>query len=235
MARVMILSGAGLSAESSISTFRDSGGLWDEYDVSVICNHDSLDKNESLTIEFYDKRRDDLKDKLPNKAHTVIAKLKDKYKNDIAVITQNVDNLFEKAGMNSEDVIHLHGFMTEVRCRSCDTTFDIEYKKQKEFNNGRCTKCESKLRPNIVFFGEQASLYEEFNYHLNDCELFIVIGTSGQVIGVNSIANFVDRSVLNNLESSSAIEEELFSKVIYDKATNAIEDIKKEVDDFFTQ
>ena len=155
MAKVVILSGAGLSAESGINTFRDSGGLWEEYDVSVICQADSLYKNENLTIEFYDKRRADLENKNANKAHKIIAKLKNKYKDEISIITQNVDNLFEKAGMNKDDVIHLHGFMTEVRCRnfSCEKIFDIGYKSQYDFHNGLCPSCGDKIRPNIVFFG----------------------------------------------------------------------------------
>ena len=232
MARVIILSGAGISAESGISTFRDSGGLWEEYDISVICQADSLQKNEKLTIEFYDKRRADLEDKEPNKAHKIITELKQKYPNDIAVITQNVDNLFEKAGMKKHDVIHLHGFMTEVRCQNylCESIYDIGYKKQSEFHNGDCPKCQNKLRPNIVFFGEAAPMYQELNYHIRDCEFFVVIGTSGNVIGVNTIAQFTDKSILNNLEPNNAIEERLFTKVIYDKATTAIEEIKKDIE-----
>ncbi len=234
MARVVILSGAGISAESGISTFRDSGGLWDQYDVSVICQADSLEKNEELTIEFYDKRRADLEDKEPNHAHNVIASLKEKYPNEIAIITQNIDNLFEKAGIPRKDMIHLHGFMTEVRCRDeyCNQIFDLEYKSLYDFNDGLCPKCNYKLRPNIVFFGEQAPMYEELNSQLQDCELFIVIGTSGNVIGVNTIANFVDISILNNLEPSNAIEDSLFTKVIYDTATNAIEEIGYEIESF---
>ncbi|MCK5111866.1 MAG: NAD-dependent deacetylase [Arcobacteraceae bacterium] len=234
MAKIIILSGAGVSAQSGISTFRDSGGLWDEYDVSVICQADSLEKNEKLTIEFYDKRRADLKNKEPNYTHKVITQLKNKYPNDIAVITQNVDNLFEKAGMKRSDIIHLHGFMTEVRCQNdiCNKVFEIGYKEQKQFNNGLCSSCGTKLRPNIVFFGEDAPMYEMLNYHIQDCEFFIVIGTSGEVIGVNTIAQFCDKSILNNLEPSSAIDDSLFTKVIYDKSTVAIDEIKKEIDDF---
>ncbi len=234
MAKVVILSGAGLSAESGISTFRDSGGLWDEYDVSVICQADSLDKNEDLTIEFYDKRRADLKNKEPNIAHKAIKQLKEKYQENISVITQNVDNLFEKAGMKRDDVIHLHGFMTEVKCRNyfCEKIFDIEYKSQYDFYNGFCPSCGEKLRPNIVFFGEQAPMYEQLNYQLQDCDMFIVIGTSGEVIGVNTIANFVDRSILNNLEPSGAIEDSLFSKVLYDKASLAIGKIEEDIEEF---
>jgi NAD-dependent deacetylase len=232
MAKVVILSGAGISAESGISTFRDSGGLWEEYDVSVVCNYDSLEKNEALTIEFYDKRRAELKTKEPNYAHKIVASLKEKYPNDIAVITQNVDNLFEKAGLNHEDVIHLHGFMTEVRCQNieCSLIFDIDYKSQYEFHNGTCPTCGSKLRPNIVFFGEQAPRYAELDRHIQDCELFIVIGTSGNVIGVNTIAQYVDRSILNNYEPSPAIEDAFFSKVLYKKATDAIDEIAEEIE-----
>ena len=232
MAKVVILSGAGLSAESGISTFRDGGGLWDEYDVSVICNYDSMEKNEDLTIEFYDKRRADLESKEPNRAHKVIAELKKEYCSDIAVITQNVDNLFEKAGMSSDDVIHLHGFMPEVRCQSCERTYNIGYKNQREFNGGLCPECSSKLRPNIVFFGEQAPMYEKLSEHISDCQLFIVIGTSGEVVGVNTIAQFVESSILNNLEPSRAIEDGLFSKVLYMRATEAIDEIANEIDEF---
>jgi len=233
MAKVVILSGAGLSAESGIGTFRDSGGLWEEYDVSVVCNYDSLDKNEELTIEFYDKRRAELEFKEPNLVHKVIAQLKKEYGSDIAIITQNVDNLFEKAGMNSYDILHLHGFMPELRCRDCEKIYDAGYKKLQNFNNGLCLECFGKLRPNIVFFGEQAPMYEQLNRELNDCEFFIVIGTSGEVIGVNTIAQFVDKSILNNLEPSGAIEDDLFTKVFYMKATDAIDEIANDIDNFF--
>lgn len=235
MAKVVILSGAGLSAESGISTFRDSGGLWEEYDVSVVCNYDSLDKNKDLTIEFYDKRRAELEDKQANYAHKVIAELKREYASDIAVITQNVDNLFEKAGMTSDEVIHLHGFMPEVRCRECEKVYNVAYKNLRELNDGQCPECWGDLRPNIVFFGEQAPMYERLNAEINNCELFIVIGTSGEVVGVNTIAQFADSSILNNLEPSRAIEEALFSKVYYMKATEAIDNIADAIRDKLKQ
>jgi len=234
MAKVVILSGAGISAESGISTFRDSGGLWEEYDVEVVCNYDSLQKNEALTIEFYDKRRAELENKEPNYAHRVIKELKDEYDSDIAIITQNVDNLFEKAGLNSSDVLHLHGFMPEVRCQNsrCGGVYDIGYKSLYTLNSGLCPKCSTKLRPNIVFFGEGAPMYEELNRHIQDCELFIVIGTSGNVIGVNTIASFCEKSILNNLEPSDAIDESSFSKVLYEKASFAIDEIREEIEEF---
>ena len=231
MARVIILSGAGISAESGISTFRDGSGLWEEYDVEVVCNYDSLEKNEELTVEFYDKRRSELESKEPNHAHKVIAKLKEKYGDDLAVITQNVDNLFEKAGMPHEDVIHLHGFMTELRCQNinCNLTFDVGYKKQQDSFNGKCPTCSSKLRPNIVFFGEAAPLYDKLNQELNDCEMMVIIGTSGNVINTDALVGYVEKSILNNLEPSAAIFDELYSKVLYKPATLAIDEIARDI------
>ena len=232
MAKVIIFSGAGISAESGISTFRDSGGLWEEYDVEVVCYYDSLEKNEALTIDFYDKRRADIENKAPNKAHLEVAKLKQKYPQDIAIITQNVDNLFEKAGI--EDTIHLHGFLPEVRCRECADVFDIGYTPQSSAFNGKCPSCGGKLRPNIVFFGEPAPMYKALNEELKNCEFFVVIGSSGNVIGVNTMARFIENSILNNLEPSEAIEDELFQKVIYDKASNAIDEIVEDIEKFLS-
>jgi len=237
MAKVVVFTGAGVSAESGISTFRESDGLWEEYDVSVVCNYDSLEKNEALTLEFYDKRRADLVDKEPNYAHRVLQELKEKYGDSIAIITQNVDNLFEKAGLQQEELIHLHGFLPEVRCQNemCGKIYNIGYEKIASCNNGLCLSCGEKLRPNIVFFGESAPMYELLNKEIQDCEFFVVIGTSGNVIGVNTIAAFCDYSILNNLEPSNAIDETLFSRVFYEKATNAIEEIREEIEAYFSE
>ncbi|MFK5937267.1 MAG: NAD-dependent deacetylase [Sulfurimonas sp.] len=235
MAKIVILSGAGISAESGISTFRDNNGLWEEYDVQVVCNYDSLEKNEDITIEFYDKRRAELEDKEPNHAHEVITQLKKRHPNDIAVITQNVDNLFEKSGLAHEDIIHLHGFMPEVCCQNPNCSFltDIGYKKQKEVFHGLCPNCSTHLRPNIVFFGEAAPKYEELQVELDDCELFIVIGTSGYVINTDRIVVNIENSILNNLEKSDAIFDELYTKVLYKPATQAIDEIAQDIELFF--
>jgi len=233
MAKVTILSGAGLSAESGIDTFRDSGGLWDEYDPKQVAHKGALENNRAQTLEFYDKRRAELETKEPNHAHKVLANLKKKYKDDIAIITQNVDDLFEKAGLEKDkEVIHLHGFMTDVQCEKCGFTYDIGYKAiGYDRFDGKCPTCGSKkIRPSIVMFGEAAPNYEKLNLELQDCELLVVIGTSGNVVGVNTMANFVEKSILNNLEYSDAIEEELFTKVLYKKATEAIDEIKEEIE-----
>jgi NAD-dependent deacetylase len=193
-----------------------------------------MDKNRELTIEFYDKRRQDIEDKSPNHAHSILAKLKQEFSDDIAIITQNVDNLFEKAGLESHEVIHLHGFLPEVRCMNidCGNIYNIEYQNLYSLNDGLCKNCGDTLRPNIVFFGELAPMYELLNDELNDCQMLVVIGTSGHVIGVNSMANFIPYSILNNLETSSAIEDELFTKVIYDRASKAIDEIESDIREF---
>ena len=233
MSKIIIFSGAGISAESGVSTFRDSGGLWEKHKIEDICTAGCLEYNREGTIRFYDERRLELKNAQPNKAHIEIAKLKKNYPNEIAVITQNVDNLFEKAGLIENELTHLHGELTKLQCEECHNIYDIGYQKQEEFNNGICPKCHSKkLRPFIVMFGEMAPKYEVLNREIQDCELIVVIGTSGYVIGVNTLANFVDYSILNNLEPSPVIEERLFSKVYYKKATEAIDDIKEDIEDF---
>jgi len=232
MAKIVILSGAGISAESGISTFRDSDGLWEKYDIKDICTAGCLDTNYDDTIEFYDKRREDIKEKVPNKAHIEIAKLKEKYPNDIAIITQNVDDMFEKA--SCKGVIHLHGFLKEVKCMDCDNITNIDYKSQKDAIR-YCSKCNGKIRPNIVFFGEAAPLYQMLDYHIQDCEFLVVIGTSGNVIGVNTMASFTDTSILNNFEPSNAIDDSVFSKVLYKKASEAIDEIVEDVENYLNK
>ncbi len=225
MNKIVILSGAGLSAQSGISTFRDSGGLWENYDINRICTAGCLDWNYDETVYFYNLRRTDISDKFPNHAHKVIAKLKQQYPDKIEVITQNVDNLLEKAGC--EDIVHLHGFLPELRCMDCDTIYNVEYKEQD--TSETCPKCNGKLRPNIVFFGEPAPKYEDMHNILSQCGLFITIGTSGHVIDVSFLTQYADYTILNNLEPSEAIIEEAFDKVYYENATTAIDKIEADI------
>ena len=236
MAKVVVLSGAGISAESGISTFRDSDGLWEEYDVKDVCTVGCLDTNRAETIEFYDKRRVELASKEPNKAHKVLATLKEKYGDEIAIITQNVDDLFEKAGLDADSIIHLHGELTKLQCQECGLVYKIGYKKSIESFNGKCPSCFSeKIRPFIVMFGEEAPNYVKLYEALHDCELFVVIGTSGQVISTDDFTQFVKKSVLNNLEPSPAIDDTLYTYVFYEKATSAIDKIAKIVEEQFVK
>ncbi|MEN8303259.1 MAG: Sir2 family NAD-dependent protein deacetylase [Campylobacterota bacterium] len=232
MSKVLILSGAGISAESGISTFRDSDGLWAKHRVEDICSAGCLDTNGDATRAFYDERREDIEFKEPNYAHKVIAELKHTYPDDIAVLTQNIDDMFEKAGMLQDEIVHLHGFLRELRCRACDEVFEIGYKKQEECFNAQCPECGGELRPNIVFFGEAAPLYVNLTQELNQCELIVIIGTSGNVLDVTYFAQLVNNSILNNLEPSDAIDDNYFTKVYYSKATESIGDIAEYIEEF---
>lgn len=234
MAKIIFFSGAGISAESGISTFRDSDGLWEQYKIEDVCTAGCLEKNRKMTLKFYDSRRIELKDKEPNKAHIKIAELKNKYPNEIAVITQNVDDLFEKVGC--KDVIHLHGFLTQLCCMrsGCEYVEEIGYVSQDD--QRRCPKCNEAMRPNIVFFYEPAPMYRKLEEELRDCKMLIIIGTSGNVIDVQRLLGpSVRMSILNNLEESMVINDELFSKVLYKKATEAIDEIVKDTEAYIAR
>jgi len=231
MKKIMIFSGAGLSAESGISTFRDSGGLWDNYDINKICTAGCLDWNYDETIHFYNLRRKDIEDKKPNYAHIKIAEIKNKYPDLIDIVTQNVDDLLERA--NCKDILHLHGFLREIRCMNCGNIKDIGYREQKA-KLLKCDKCNSKMRPNVVFFNEAAPKYNDLNSKLSNCGLFIVIGTSGNVIDVSYFSKYIDYSILNNLDKSNAINERVFDKIYYKKATKAIDDIYQDIENYIS-
>lgn len=191
----MILSGAGLSAESGIKTFRDHDGLWEEYDVMQVCSTKGWEEDRTLVTEFYNARRKDLEDKEPNKAHISLAALEKKYPDKIYNLTQNVDNLLEKAGC--KNVIHLHGTLTDLRCEECGHIWDIIYASQSE--NDVCPSCQSSLiRHNVVMFGESVPAYSRISEAAQKCKLFIAIGTSGQVIDIVPIALQFKHSVLIN-------------------------------------
>ena len=164
----------------------------------------------------------------PNAAHVAIAELQKKYPKEIAIITQNVDDLFERAGC--ENVLHLHGFLPNLRCEICETTKHIGYIKQER--SDVCAKCGGKLRPDIVFFGEFAPMYEKLYDAMQDCEFLVIIGSSGNVIAMDHFARHVKISILNNLEPSSAINEKVYTKVLYKKATEAVDEIVGDVERF---
>ena len=192
---IMILSGAGLSAESGIKTFRDHDGLWEEYDVMQVCSTQGWKADRELVTQFYNARRKDLQDKVPNMAHKALAELEKKYPGKIYNLTQNVDDLLEKAGC--EEVIHLHGTLRDLRCESCGHVWDVGYSGQNEIEN--CPACQSEsLRHNVVMFGEEAPMYSRIYEAIQECQIFIAIGTSGQVIDIVPIASEFQHSVLIN-------------------------------------
>lgn len=221
MKNIVFFTGAGISAESEIKTFRGKNGLWENYSIKEICSVGCLDKNRDQTINFYDERRIELKDKRPNMAHNKIVELQKKYPQNIHIITQNIDDLFEKAG--ATDVLHLHGFLTEIKCEDTNCHFkrDIGYNKQ----GLDCPICGEYIRPNVVFFNEQAPAYAKMWGILKNADMVIIIGTSGEVINITQVIESAKYSILNNLEPSENINDDLFDKVFYGRATSIINKI----------
>ncbi len=189
MKKVVVLSGAGMSAESGIRTFRDMGGLWEEYDVMEVASPEGWRKDPELVTKFYNDRRKQLETSKPNAGHIDLAKAEEKY--DIHIITQNVDNLHERAG--SSKVLHLHGELTKVRSTYDDSlVYDIGYKEIKIGD-----KCEKgyQLRPDIVWFGEAVPAISEAAEISSTAEAFIIIGTSMNVYPAAGLINYVPRGV----------------------------------------
>ena len=225
--KVYIVSGAGLSAESGIQTFRGSDGLWENYSIEEICSTSGWQRDRQKVTNFYDDRRAELEYKEPNYAHKKLAEIKRKYPNNIFMLTQNIDNMLEKAGC--ADVVHLHGTLTDLRCERCNLTFDIGYNKQKDTI---CPNCNSTLiRHNVVMFGESAPAYVHLNRLYNEAEMIIVIGTSGNVIDTAYMAQLVDYSILNNLDVD-VNHDQYFTKLFYKPATEAIDDISILIEEF---
>ncbi len=183
MKKILFFTGAGISKPSGIDTFRDSEGkaLWDNYDVNKVCNIKTWFKNKQLVHEFYNLRRTELKNVEPNDAHLLIAKLQTEFGDRILNVTQNIDDLFERAGV--KDVLHVHGNLRELVCRKCDLITDVEHNKVD--TNISCQCGSEAVKPNVVFFHEKAPLYEKMDKIVNSMsneDLVVVIGTSGNVV-----------------------------------------------------
>jgi NAD-dependent deacetylase len=172
MKKLVILTGAGMSSESGIRTFRDSGGLWEEYDVTEVATPMAWWKNRDLVLRFYNERRRQLADCKPNDGHTGLAELEKHF--EVQIITQNVDNLHERAG--SKNVLHLHGELTKARSTSDPSlVYDIGYK---DINPGDNCEKGSQLRPHIVWFGEAVPMMDEAIKLASGADIFVVVGTS---------------------------------------------------------
>lgn len=181
--KIAVLTGAGVSAESGISTFRDANGLWDNYNVEDVATLEGWNRNPALVLDFYNQRRRELATVRPNAAHLAIASLEDNY--DVTVITQNIDNLHERAG--STRIIHLHGELTKVRPEnrynerngfSEESVFDIGYG---DINLGDTSAEGVQLRPHIVWFGEAVPKIEQAIDVVEAADILLIVGTSLQV------------------------------------------------------
>lgn len=183
MKKLVVLSGAGISAESGIKTFRDADGLWEGHDIMEVASPLGWNKNPELVLDFYNKRRKQLHEVQPNQGHSILAELEKQF--DVHIITQNVDNLHEKAG--STKVLHLHGELLKVR-----STKDEKY--ILEWNSDLTTAHKDpngfQMRPHIVWFGEDVPAIEEAIELAENADIFIVIGTSLQVYPAAGIMHY---------------------------------------------
>ena len=184
MKHIVILTGAGMSAESGLKTFRDANGLWEGHDVMEVASPEGFARNPELVLDFYNQRRRQLLQVKPNAAHTALAKLEQDYK--ITIITQNVDDLHERAG--STNVIHLHGELLKVR--SINDEFNVNEWKEDLFIGDLCTKG-YQLRPNIVWFGEAVPLIPKAISICESADVLLIIGTSMQVYPAASLMHYV--------------------------------------------
>lgn len=192
MKNLVVLSGAGMSAESGISTFRDAGGLWDKYPVEQVATPEGYARDPELVINFYNQRRKQLLDVKPNRGHELLASLEKDF--NITVVTQNIDNLHERAG--SSRIIHLHGELTKV-CSSRDPNNPHYIKELKpeefEVRLGDLAGDGSQLRPFIVWFGEAVPQIERAIEVVEKADIFVIIGTSMNVYPAAGLLNYVPR------------------------------------------
>lgn len=191
--KLVVFSGAGMSAESGISTFRDSGGLWEKYKIEEVATYDAWLKNSDLVLDFYNQRRKQILEVQPNLAHIFVAKLQEYY--DVQVITQNIDNFHERAG--SKKVLHLHGEI--MKARSTKDDYLVYELNDWELKKG--DKCEKgfQLRPHIVWFGEMVPEMEKAIALSQSADIFITIGTSLNVYPAANLIHEVPNHVLKYL------------------------------------
>ena len=175
MAEIVILTGAGVSAESGLGTFRDVGGLWDQYDLAEVATPEGYARNPGLVLEFYNARRKNLAAAQPNAAHRALARLAGL--REVLLVTQNIDDLHEQAGSGA--VVHMHGELTRRLCASCGARDDAPAIMAPE---DRCAACgRATLRPDVVWFGEMPYHMDRIEAALARAQVFAAIGTSGQV------------------------------------------------------
>lgn len=185
MKKLVVLTGAGMSSESGIRTFRDSGGLWEEYEVTEVATPEAWKKNRELVLRFYNERRRQLEKCIPNEGHLGLARLEKHF--NIQIITQNIDDLHERAG--SSNVLHLHGELTKARSTvDPSVIYNIGYK---DINQGDTCEKGSQLRPHIVWFGEEVPMLEEAIALTSEADIFVVIGSSLNVYPAAGLVNYV--------------------------------------------
>lgn len=226
MKKIVFLTGAGISAESGITTFRDSNGLWEQYRVEDVASIEGYWRNPELVINFYNERRRQLGMVRPNKAHELVAKLEENYV--VTVVTQNIDNLHEQAG--STDIVHLHGEL--MKATSSDEPNDPDCivtlpSADSEIKVGDKAKDGSQLRPFIVWFGEPVPMIERAAEEVYEADILVIIGTSLNVYPAAGLVNYAKRGTEIYLidPAPQNVPRNMDIHVIAKKATEGMEEL----------
>ena len=225
MLNICVLTGAGISAESGINTFRDHNGLWEGHDVMQVATPEGFKKNPELVLEFYNQRRKQLKSVKPNAAHLALAQLEQKYL--VNIITQNVDDLHERAG--SKNVKHLHGELMKAKSSIDDS---LIYNWTEDIKIGNTCEKGSQLRPHVVWFGEAVPMFEHAIAQVEVADIIMVVGTSMQVYPAASLIDFKKAETpIYFIDPEPQIKANNKTKIYAEKASTgvpqAIKDITK--------
>lgn len=224
MKNIFILTGAGISAESGLQTFRDADGLWEGHRVEEVATPGAFAVNPELVHDFYNMRRSQLLGVEPNLAHHALVRLKQKYEDHLTLVTQNVDDLHERAGMRG--VIHMHGELLKKRCAECGTISDCVSRMSID---SECAYCgiEGGMRPHIVWFGEMPLFMDEIYRKLMHTDVFISIGTSGAVYPAAGFAEEAKRHGARLIEVNLAGTEisPVFDERIEGPATETVPEL----------
>ena len=216
MKKIVVLSGAGISAESGLKTFRDENGLWEGHDVMEVASPMAWENNRELVLDFYNQRRRQLLQVEPNAAHYALVELEKKY--EVQIITQNVDDLHERAG--SSNVLHLHGELLKAR-----STFDenLVMDWRKDIRNGDFCEHNKQLRPHIVWFGEAVPMFEKAVDHCTKADILIIVGTSMQVYPAAGLVDFIPKKCpVYFVDPKPNISENASLQIISKKAVEGI-------------
>tara|TARA_B100001029_G_scaffold50753_1_gene40557 strand:- start:965 stop:1669 length:705 start_codon:yes stop_codon:yes gene_type:complete len=218
---VVVLTGAGISAESGIKTFRAADGLWENHSIEEVATPEGFNSSPKLVYEFYNQRRRQLisAEIQPNLAHIALAKFEHMHEGLFLLVTQNIDNLHERAG--SKNIRHMHGELLKMRCIQTNQIFEMQY----DFNaqtNCECCQQSGNLRPHVVWFGEMPLYMDEIHSALASCDLFIAIGTSGNVYPAAGFYHTAKSGGAQTVELNIEPTESAFDKSIRGEATEIV-------------
>jgi NAD-dependent deacetylase len=225
MKKIVVLTGAGISAESGLKTFRDADGLWEGHDIYEVASPEGWYNNKALVLDFYNQRRKQLLNVIPNAAHFALASLEQFY--EVTIITQNVDDLHERAG--SSNIIHLHGEL--LKSRSCIDE-NLIYECKIDINLGDLCDKKTQLRPHIVWFGEMVPMLNKATHITTQADILMIIGTSMQVYPAANLIRYASSNIPKYfIDPKPAIQENHYRNltVLAERASVGVPDIVKQL------